>query len=420
MGKIPLWGGVLITILDTLSFLLIDNYGLRKLELFFGFLISVMALTFGYEYIIVAPNQAQVLRGFFVPSCPNCGWAEVEQAVGIIGAIIMPHNFYLHSALVKSREVNRKDNRSIAIANFYFFIEACVALGVSLVINIFVVAVFSEGFYGKNVTEVIGNCSASHTIPEAFLETARKFDPTQVDLYVGGVFLGCEFGILALYVWAVGLLAAGQSSTMTGTYAGQYAMEGFLNLKWKQWQRLLITRSIAILPTLIVTFLEGIENLTDMNDLLNVLMSVQLPFAVIPLLTFTNSRAIMGPFVNSIPSKVLSTAISLLVVAVNFFFVVMFVRSRLMKHPAAYIVVGILFCLYLSFIAYLSFFAIKEDIQCGKRSNSAHEDIPMEEYTPVTADNTNLVDNLEVEVLVTADRSNGRSANDEDILHVQF
>ncbi|VUZ38902.1 unnamed protein product [Hymenolepis diminuta] len=185
MGKIPLWGGVLITILDTLSFLLIDNYGLRKLELFFGFLISVMALTFGYEYIIVAPNQAQVLRGFFVPSCPNCGWAEVEQAVGIIGAIIMPHNFYLHSALVKSREVNRKDNRSIAIANFYFFIEACVALGVSLVINIFVVAVFSEGFYGKNVTEVIGNCSASHTIPEAFLETARKFDPTQVDLYVG-------------------------------------------------------------------------------------------------------------------------------------------------------------------------------------------------------------------------------------------
>ncbi|VDL55582.1 unnamed protein product [Hymenolepis diminuta] len=241
----------------------------------------------------------------------------------------------------------------IAIANFYFFIEACVALGVSLVINIFVVAVFSEGFYGKNVTEVIGNCSASHTIPEAFLETARKFDPTQVDLYVGGVFLGCEFGILALYVWAVGLLAAGQSSTMTGTYAGQYAMEGFLNLKWKQWQRLLITRSIAILPTLIVTFLEGIENLTDMNDLLNVLMSVQLPFAVIPLLTFTNSRAIMGPFVNSIPSKVLSTAISLLVVAVNFFFVVMFVRSRLMKHPAAYIVVGILFCLYLSFIAYL-------------------------------------------------------------------
>nr|CDS27656.1 divalent metal transporter DMT1B [Hymenolepis microstoma] len=353
MGKIPLWGGVLITILDTLSFLLIDNYGLRKLELFFGFLISVMALTFGYEYIIVAPNQVQVLRGFIVPSCPNCGWAELEQAVGIIGAIIMPHNFYLHSALVKSRDVNRKDNRAIAVANFYFFLEACIALGVSLAINIFVVAVFSEGFYGKSVAEVINNCSASHTIPESFLDTARKFDPTQVDLYIGGVFLGCEFGIVALYVWAVGLLAAGQSSTMTGTYAGQYAMEGFLNLKWKQWQRLLVTRSIAILPTLMVTFFEGIENLTEMNDLLNVLMSVQLPFAVIPLLTFTNSRTIMGPFVNSTASKVISIAISLVVIGVNFFFVVIFVRSRLMKNLTAYILVGILFSFYFSFIAYL-------------------------------------------------------------------
>ncbi|VDM17272.1 unnamed protein product [Hydatigera taeniaeformis] len=341
MGKVPLWGGVLITILDTFTFLLIDNYGLRKLELFFGFLISVMAITFGYEYIVVAPNQASVLRGFFLPSCSNCGWPELEQAVGIIGAIIMPHNFYLHSALVKSRDVNRKSNRSIAIANFYFFIEACVALGVSLVINVFVVAVFSEGFYGKNIVDVINNCSTRQTIPEAFLETARKFDPTQVDLYLGGVFLGCEFGIAALYVWAVGLLAAGQSSTMTGTYAGQYAMEGFLNLRWKQWQRLLVTRSIAILPTLFVTFFEGIENLTEMNDLLNVLMSVQLPFAVIPLLTFTNSSVIMGPFVNSL-SKVISTLISLVVIAVNFFFVVIFFKSRLVNHLAAYIGVGCL------------------------------------------------------------------------------
>ncbi|VDD80136.1 unnamed protein product [Mesocestoides corti] len=394
MGKIPLWGGVLITIGDTLTFLLIDNYGLRKLELFFGFLISVMAVTFGYEYVVVAPDQLKVLRGFFVPSCPNCGWPELEQAVGIIGAIIMPHNFYLHSALVKSREINRKDKRSIAIANFYFFLEACAALGVSLIINVFVVSVFSEGFYGKNVTEVIRNCSTRQAIPEAFLETARKFDPTQVDLYVGhsvlgpnfdpkvlcddfssvisycfvwmrggmvvvspcsiqGVFLGCEFGVAALYVWAVGLLAAGQSSTMTGTYAGQYAMEGFLNLRWKQWQRLLVTRSIAILPTLLVTFFEGIENLTEMNDLLNVLMSVQLPFAVIPLLTFTNSKPIMGMFANSIPSKVISMVISLMVIGVNFFFVAIFFKARLVNHLVAHISVAIIFTLYVSFIFYL-------------------------------------------------------------------
>ncbi|KAL5966374.1 Protein Malvolio [Taenia solium] len=420
MGKVPLWGGVLVTILDTFTFLLIDNYGLRKLELFFGFLISVMAIAFGYEYVVVAPNQAKVLRGFFVPSCTNCGWAELEQAVGIIGAIIMPHNFYLHSALVKSRDVNRKSNRSIAIANFYFFIEACVALSVSLVINVFVVAVFSEGFYGKNIIEVINNCSARHTISEAFLETARKFDPTQVDLYLGGVFLGCEFGIAALYVWAVGLLAAGQSSTMTGTYAGQYAMEGFLNLRWKQWQRLLVTRSIAILPTLLVTFFEGIENLTEMNDLLNVLMSVQLPFAVIPLLTFTNSRAIMGPFVNSLPSKVVSTLISLVVIAVNFFFVVIFFKARLTSHPAAYVGVGATFTLYLAFIAYLAIFAVRQDVncQCNKficQKKHAVEEVPMEAYTSATADDKNPVDELENELFV---RSDGRSpaAGDDDIL----
>ncbi|KAL5110881.1 Protein Malvolio [Taenia crassiceps] len=420
MGKVPLWGGVLITILDTFTFLLIDNYGLRKLELFFGFLISVMAITFGYEYIVVAPNQAKVLHGFFVPSCINCGWPELEQAVGIIGAIIMPHNFYLHSALVKSRDVNRKSNRSIAVANFYFFIEACVALGVSLVINVFVVTVFSEGFYGKNIIEVINNCSAKQTIPDAFLETARKFDPTQVDLYLGGVFLGCEFGIAALYVWAVGLLAAGQSSTMTGTYAGQYAMEGFLNLRWKQWQRLLVTRSIAILPTLLVTFFEGIENLTEMNDLLNVLMSVQLPFAVIPLLTFTNSRVIMGPFVNSLPSKVISTLISLVVIAVNFFFVVIFFKARLTNHLAAYIGVGAIFALYLAFIAYLAFFAVQQDVNCQRNKficqrKTAIEEIPMETYAPVTAGDKISVDELENEIFVRSGGGN-QAAGDDDIL----
>ncbi|VDN10641.1 unnamed protein product [Dibothriocephalus latus] len=106
------------------------------------------------QYVVVKPNQAKVLEGFFVPACPNCGWPQLEQAVGIIGAIVMPHNFYLHSALVKSRDVNRNDGRAIAVANFYFFLEACIALGVSLTINVFVVSVFAAGFYGKNVTEV--------------------------------------------------------------------------------------------------------------------------------------------------------------------------------------------------------------------------------------------------------------------------
>ena len=103
-----------------------------------------------------------------------------------------------------------------------------------------------------------------------------------VDIFKGGVFLGAEFGIAAYYIWAIGILAAGQSSTMTGTYSGQFVMEGFLNLKWSRFQRVLLTRSLAIIPTFIIAFYSDINNLTNMNDTLNVLQSILLPFALIP------------------------------------------------------------------------------------------------------------------------------------------
>ncbi|TPP56242.1 Natural resistance-associated macrophage protein 2 [Fasciola gigantica] len=299
-GYVPLWAGALITITDTFTFLFLDKYGLRKLELFFGILITTMAITFGYEYTVVKPPQLEVLRGLFVPSCHNCGWPELEQAVGIVGAIVMPHNFYLHSALVNSREIDRTRPSKIREANMYFFIESAIALLVSLIINIFVVSVFGAGFYGKNTTQVFANCSARGDIPARFIDATTNFDPADIDLYTGGIFLGCEFGLVCLYIWAIGILAAGQSSTMTGTYSGQFAMEGFLNLKWKRWQRVLVTRSIAILPTILVTVFRGIEDLTGMNDFLNVLMSVQLPFAIIPLLTFTSCKVIMAEFTNSV------------------------------------------------------------------------------------------------------------------------
>lgn len=110
--------------------------------------------------------------------------------------------------------------------------------------------------------------------------------------------MGCAFGVGAMYIWAIGILAAGQSSTMTGTYAGQFAMEGFLNLQWARWKRVLFTRMIAIVPTFLVAFYSEIENLTGMNDLLNAVMALQLPFATIPTIAFSSNTAIMGEFVN--------------------------------------------------------------------------------------------------------------------------
>ncbi|XP_070345834.1 natural resistance-associated macrophage protein 1 isoform X2 [Equus asinus] len=223
-GRIPLWGGVLITIVDTFFFLFLDNYGLRKLEAFFGCLITIMALTFGYEYVVARPAQGPLLRGLFLPSCPGCGHPELLQAVGIVGAIIMPHNIYLHSALVKSREIDRSRRADIREANMYFLIEATIALSVSFLINLFVVAVFGQAFYQQTNQAVFNICATSslHDYAKIF---PRNNLTVAVDIYQGGVILGCLFGPAALYIWAVGLLAAGQSSTMTGTYAGQFVME---------------------------------------------------------------------------------------------------------------------------------------------------------------------------------------------------
>lgn len=161
-----------------------------------------------------------------------------------------------------------------------------------------------------------------YLINEAKSVFGNNTDIVEADLYKGGIFLGCSFGMFALYVWAVGILAAGQSSTMTGTYAGQFAMEGFLNLQWARWKRVLVTRMIAIVPTFCVAYFSDIQDLTGMNDILNAVMTLQLPFAVIPTITFTSSVAIMGEFVNGVATKIVSILLSIVVIAINITFVV--------------------------------------------------------------------------------------------------
>ncbi|KAL1464936.1 hypothetical protein WDU94_004539 [Cyamophila willieti] len=320
---IPLWVGVLVTVIDTFTFLLLDRYGLRKLEFMFGCLISVMAFSFGYEFFIVGPELTKVAEGLFIPGCDGCGSKELMQAVGIVGAVIMPHNLYLHSGLVKSREVNRADKAKVKEANYYFFIESCVALAVSFVINVFVVSVFAHGLYAKTNIEVRDVCAAQHSpYTNPFLNNT---DPIEVDIYKGGVFLGCQFGVAAMYIWAVGILAAGQSSTMTGCYAGQFAMEGFLNLQWARWKRVLFTRAVAIGPTFFVAIYSNIEDLTSMNDILNTVMSLQLPFAVLPTIAFTSNPSIMGEFANSKGTKVVTLCLSAVIITINsmFFFQVL-------------------------------------------------------------------------------------------------
>ncbi|CAB1353886.1 unnamed protein product, partial [Coregonus sp. 'balchen'] len=333
VGRIPLWGGVLITIIDTFVFLFLDKYGLRKLEAFFGFLITIMAVSFGYEYVMVRPDQGELLKGMFLPYCDSCGPAQMEQAVGIVGAVIMPHNIYLHSALVKSRSIDRGNKKEVKEANKYYFMESTIALFISFLINVFVVAVFAEAFYKKTNIEVNAMCNASGSPHTDLFPLDNRM--LQVDIYKGGVVLGCFFGPAALYIWAIGILAAGQSSTMTGTYSGQFVMEGFLNLRWSRFARVLLTRSIAIFPTLLVAIFQDVQHLTGMNDFLNVLQSMQLPFALIPILTFTSGGVVI-----------------LVVCAINMYFVVVYVTS--LNSVALYVLAGLLCIAYLCFVGYLA------------------------------------------------------------------
>ncbi|XP_040890041.1 natural resistance-associated macrophage protein 2 isoform X4 [Toxotes jaculatrix] len=350
VGRIPLWGGVLITITDTFVFLFLDKYGLRKLEAFFGFLITVMAISFGYEYVLVKPDQGELLKGMFVPYCAGCGPVQLEQAVGIVGAVIMPHNIYLHSALVKSRDVDRRNKKEVKEANKYFFIESTIALFISFLINVFVVAVFAQAFYNKSNMEVNAECNATG-IPYTDLFPLNN-GTLEVDIYKGGVVLGCFFGPAALYIWAIGILAAGQSSTMTGTYSGQFVMEGFLNLQWSRFARVLLTRSIAITPTLLVAIFQDVQHLTGMNDFLNVLQSMQLPFALIPILTFTSLKSIMNDFANGLAWKISGGVVILLVCAINMYFVVVYVTS--LNNVPLYVIAALLSLAYLCFVGYLA------------------------------------------------------------------
>uniref|UniRef100_A0ABM5F7J3 Natural resistance-associated macrophage protein 1 n=2 Tax=Pogona vitticeps TaxID=103695 RepID=A0ABM5F7J3_9SAUR len=349
-GHIPLWGGVLITIVDTFFFLFLDKYGLRKLEAFFGLLITIMAVTFGYEYVVVRPDQKQVLKGMFLPYCKGCGNEELLQAVGIVGAIIMPHNIYLHSSLVKTREVDRTNKKAVKEANMYFLVESTIALFVSFLINLFVMAVFGQAFYHKKNMDVYEVCANQSAFSNQTVFPYNN-ETVSVDIYQGGIILGCYFGPIALYIWAIGILAAGQSSTMTGTYAGQFVMEGFLKLRWSRFARVVFTRCFAILPTVFIAAFKNVQALTGLNDVLNVLQSILLPFAVIPVLTFTSMRPLMEDFVNGIIGKIVMILITGLVCAINLYFVVTTIMD--LNHIVYYIVISFVLAAYVAFIFYL-------------------------------------------------------------------
>ncbi|GMH16452.1 hypothetical protein Nepgr_018293 [Nepenthes gracilis] len=272
-GVIPLWASVVITALDCFVFLFLENYGVRKLEAGLAVLIATMAAAFAWLFADAKPSGKKLLMGVLVPKLSS---KTIKQAVGFVGCVITPHNVFLHSALVQSREIDPNKTGRVQEALNYYSIESAMALLVSFMINLFVTTVFAEGFYGTEQASRVGLKNAGQYLEEK---------------HGGGL-------LPILYLWCIGLLAAGQSSTITGTYAGQFIIGGFLNLRLKQWPRAVITRSFAIVPTMIVAiiFNRSEAAMDILNEWLNVVQSLQIPFALIPLFTLVSKEQIMGTF----------------------------------------------------------------------------------------------------------------------------
>ncbi|POO00779.1 NRAMP-like metal transporter [Trema orientale] len=328
-GFLPLWSGVIITALDCFIFLFLENYGVRKLEAVFAVLIATMALSFAWMFGETKPSGTELLLGVLVPKLSS---KTIKQAVGVVGCVIMPHNVFLHSALVQSREIDHTKKGRVQEALNYYSIESTIALIVSFIINLFVTTVFAKGFYGTELASSIGLGNAGQYLQ---------------DKYGGGLFP-------ILYIWGIGLLAAGQSSTITGTYAGQFIMGGFLNLRLKKWLRALITRSFAIVPTMVVALIfDSSEDTLDvLNEWLNVLQSVQIPFALIPLLYLVSKEQIMGSFKIGPILKTVAWIVAALVILINGYLLLEFFSSEVNG-----VFFGTVVCAftaaYIAFIVYL-------------------------------------------------------------------
>ncbi|HJU64331.1 MAG TPA: Nramp family divalent metal transporter [Gemmatimonadaceae bacterium] len=301
---IPLAWGVCITALDVLLVLYLQNKGFRLLEALVVALVVVIGAAFAYEIFISRPNLTGVMSGF-VPSPEILRNPQMLYiAMGILGATVMPHNLYLHSSIVQTRQYQDTPEGKREAVRFAF-IDSTLALSIALFINAAILIVAAATFHRAGMTEVA-------EIQDAY----RLLSPL---LGVG----------VASTVFALALLASGQNSTLTGTLAGQIVMEGFLDIRLRPWLRRLITRAIAIVPAAIVAILYGESGTAKLLVLSQVILSLQLSFAVFPLVTFTSDRRKMGEFVNPGWLKVVAYLVAVFIASLNGWLLVQTLREWL-------------------------------------------------------------------------------------------
>ena len=289
---IPLVWGVCLTGLDVLLILMLQRHGFRRLEAVIIGLIAVIALCFLYELIASRPEMAAVLAGFVPRPEVLTNPAMLYIAIGILGATVMPHNLYLHSAVVQTRAYDQTP-RGKRDAAKWATIDSTVALSLALFVNAAILILAASAFHLTGRTDVA-------EIQDAY----QLLSPT----------LGAA---AASTLFAVALLASGQNSTITATLAGQIVMEGFVRLRMSPWLRRLMTRGLAIIPTVIVAALYGESGTARLLILSQVVLSMQLPFAIVPLVQFTSDRTKMGDLVSPAWLKALAWGIAAIIIVLN-------------------------------------------------------------------------------------------------------
>ena len=285
---IPLLLGVVLTGADTLLLLAFQSFGIRTIEAFILALISVIAACFCIEVFWAKPSWTAMFAGL----APRLNSDSLYLAIGILGATVMPHNLYLHSALVQTRSIGH-DEKAKRTACRFNLIDLVVALNGAMFVNCAILVLAAAVFF-------------KHGIVVTEIQQAQELLAPLLSTSLAGV------------IFALALLCSGQSSTLTGTLAGQIIMEGFLNLRMRPWLRRLITRSIAIIPAALTIKFMGDRSTLDLLLLSQVIISMQLPFAVIPLIHFTNDRRRMGSFANRGWVKVLSWTCAAVILGLNF------------------------------------------------------------------------------------------------------
>src|SRR6185503_12465134 len=309
---LPLIWGVSLTLTDTVLMLFLMNKGMRKLELFIMSMIFIIGVSFLIEMFITGPDPAGIAKGFIPGNLFGKGIVNQKMlyiAIGIIGATVMPHNLYLHSSLVQTRQISRTPKGMKAAINFNLF-DTTIALNLAFVVNAAILILAASAFFKNGYFKV------------AEIQDAYKL-------------LGHIFGNLAPTLFAIALIASGQSSTITGTLAGQIVMEGHINLRIEPWLRRFLTRVLAIIPAVFTIIYFGETGLGSLIILSQVVLSMQLGFAVIPLIHFTSNRKRMGRFAISLKVKILAWASAILIVALNGKLVVDQLNDWIIQFPAA-------------------------------------------------------------------------------------